>query len=453
MRSEHAHALRFAFCSYLLFIGKCTDDIGRFAHWATDTPGNRSIAPSMGNIPPSRINGLGETPVTVTHFGGVRRHLPLLENGAPPTAMPMVDLLQGSQKHDPGTAGAVAATPIEDLLNIEIQDTAAITQKIIRDLSSKYIENVLRGYPPEELRPTDIYFPYESETYLDDSKIIELLKDTAKTAESISEADLAGRVADLLEAGRPKLAGLLCDRLAAVKERSETRKGRLTAFKLKHAAKSLRAKGFKEDRSSDRVSSRDSIFKSFDKISTHQPKIDFVQADVKHFVHGFALGATNPKVHLTDISQSNKDLLAKWIATPEEKRIFIAGSGENRELIRGLNAELEKVGFAVFFYDFCVDCSPEVVGAFFVTAGNALLAATPAASISRYTSLEVAAAQRIREGQSLMILVTPEEILYASVVGAGTTGALVTFDTTPEKEARSERRMRVPSAPPAHPRH
>ena len=90
-------------------------------------------------------------------------------------------------------------------------------------------------------------------------------------------------------------------------------------------------------------------------------------------------------------------------------------------MIRKLATDLGERGYAVFFYEFCVNaanelCSSTVVGAFFATAGHAILADTPSAAASQYVLHEVTAT-RLRDRGSMALLVTPDEILTAIAAG------------------------------------
>jgi hypothetical protein len=150
-------------------------------------------------------------------------------------------------------------------------------------------------------------------------------------------------------------------------------------------------------------------------------RISFVPVDVKRFLKQFGAGRQAPYRYLDEISTEYKPLVDKWLATPPDRRVFVVGSGTDAALVRGLRSSYEKLGYAVFFYEFCAGyvrelCSPEVVGAFFGTAGKVLFADTPAAAASRFVPYEIATVQ----GHQLIILAVPSEVLVArDVLAAG----------------------------------
>lgn len=175
------------------------------------------------------------------------------------------------------------------------------------------------------------------------------------------------------------------------------------------------------------------LLKSFDNVSPIR-KIRFVRTKVKQFVSDFKKGACEPEEALRLAEQHNHEIVKAWKSTPREKRIFIAGAGEDTPQIIKIKSKLEADGYAIFFYKFCVEpsgrlCPSPMVGAFFKTSGHAMLFDSIAVTSSRYVLAEVATAQRIASNKSHLILITPMQVLAVAtgVTIVSTTAVLVTF--------------------------
>ena len=83
---------------------------------------------------------------------------------------------------------------------------------------------------------------------------------------------------------------------------------------------------------------------------------------------------------------------------PPENRIFIIGSAEDAPRVHKLQKDLEKAGYATFFYDNCKPlCGSQVVGAFCKQAHSVLAMATLEADGSAYVSAEIARPERSRD--------------------------------------------------------
>jgi hypothetical protein len=270
----------------------------------------------------------------------------------------------------------------------------------------------------------------------------------------VPSARLAEEAVELAKAGKLTDAARLCKELAAAERAAGTTGSREAALRFEQAEKALLAKelasarsrltaiGVKPterlpvDRSAadihgssdirhpsvqeilDRMPQHQArIFKPFEKVTPRISWISFVDAEVKTFTRKFYLGARRPETHLVDIGTWNEELVVRWKKTPIQKRVFLAGPGRDSAMIKKFRSELEAEGFAVFFYNFCASheagklCRPETVGAFFATAGNAILADTPAAAASQYVSHEVMAALRLKNNQRMTIMVTPGEVI------------------------------------------
>ena len=156
--------------------------------------------------------------------------------------------------------------------------------------------------------------------------------------------------------------------------------------------------------------------------------IRIVPANVKQFASDFRQGASDPEAALREAATFSPELVNAWRMTPPEKRLFIAGAGEDTAAIDVLRHQLGQDGYGVFFYKFCVKpsgqlCPSATTGAFFKTAGQVLFLDSVAASNSRYVAVELDTAQRIQRGQRQLILVTPVQVL--ALAGAPAIGAIV----------------------------
>ena len=87
-------------------------------------------------------------------------------------------------------------------------------------------------------------------------------------------------------------------------------------------------------------------------------------------------------------------------------------------MVEALRAQLEREGKTVFFYRFCSGtaalCDSKTVGAFFGTAGSAVLAVTEATS--RFLPHEVESGVRLAAGRSELVILTPEEAVFNAAV-------------------------------------
>jgi hypothetical protein len=157
------------------------------------------------------------------------------------------------------------------------------------------------------------------------------------------------------------------------------------------------------------------IFKAFETVRPRTRWRRVVRDDVKQFVRAFEKGSRDSERYFSDPS-ADPALVARWKATPKQDRVFVAGARQDMRLIQGLRAELEKQRKTVFFYTWCAGaagqlCASATVGAFFGTAGAAVLAVTDASAGSRFAPYEVTAGVRVVAGEPQLFLLTPGEAL------------------------------------------
>ena len=134
-----------------------------------------------------------------------------------------------------------------------------------------------------------------------------------------------------------------------------------------------------------------------------------VEGTVKRFSQDFEAGARNPELFLSDVKP---ELLSEWQNTPQEKRIFVIGAGEDSSKVSELAESLKSDGYAMFFYDFCRPlCSSKAVGAMFGTSGKTVLYHTSFAEHSEYVTVEIAAARSHQGLDKQVALITTGELL------------------------------------------
>jgi hypothetical protein len=160
------------------------------------------------------------------------------------------------------------------------------------------------------------------------------------------------------------------------------------------------------------------VFKAFETVQPKSRWKIFTSSDVKQFIRLFEAGAREPERYFND-PKVDQVLLARWVAAPMQDRVFLAGSQEDSALVGALRMELEKEGKVVFFYRFCAGtpgelCASSTVGAFFGTAGGALVAVTPGSTESRYVPSEIAAAIKVNKNEKSLLLLTPRDAINAA---------------------------------------
>ncbi len=143
---------------------------------------------------------------------------------------------------------------------------------------------------------------------------------------------------------------------------------------------------------------------------------------VKRFETDFRRGVRDPKRWLYQARQTRQTLVDRWLEAPLSRRVFVIGASQESGAVRHWATELERRGFSVFFYDFCADaagvlCASETVGAFFGSAGHAVLIDSASASASRFVQVEVAAARHLVGRGRRMIVVSPVEVAMRGVAG------------------------------------
>ena len=158
------------------------------------------------------------------------------------------------------------------------------------------------------------------------------------------------------------------------------------------------------------------VFRAIENVSRTSPFLTFVRTDAKKFVRGLESGWANPEAAFRRMPGSQQGLVRAWNGRPIEDRVFLIGAGKDGPGIARYIAEQEKNGKMVFFYKVCIPasgvlCPNEAIGAYMRTAGTIVLAGSPAADASRFVTVELAAVQRLNAGESMMIMLSPADIL------------------------------------------
>jgi hypothetical protein len=136
---------------------------------------------------------------------------------------------------------------------------------------------------------------------------------------------------------------------------------------------------------------------------------------VKRFSQDFEVGARNPDRYLSDVRLSQPTLVKEWQETPQERRIFVIGAGNDSAEVFELAKSLKSDGFTVFFYKFCrPECPSEGVGAMAGTSGQIMLYRTPSAKRSKFVEVEVTTARFLKGLDKQIFLISTSEFLAAS---------------------------------------
>lgn len=157
------------------------------------------------------------------------------------------------------------------------------------------------------------------------------------------------------------------------------------------------------------------VFRTFTESFILTPRI--VSSEVRAFARSFVRGGQNPRQYLaaTRRGSAASQLIERWLSTDLSKRVFIAGAGEDMYAVRQLQQKLEAQGHVVFFYRFCEPspralCDSETVGAFFATAGHAVVSDSAVARRSEFLPAEIAAGVNVSFGRGNWLMVTPVEV-------------------------------------------
>jgi hypothetical protein len=146
--------------------------------------------------------------------------------------------------------------------------------------------------------------------------------------------------------------------------------------------------------------------------------IRFVNTRVKQFLREIGFGSETAVVHLSFPPPEYAAMATRWRAKPKAMRIGLITAGIDDELAQQYRREKEAQGFVVFFYKICLEaghlCPDKMVGAFLADAGQVVVLDTPAAAASAFVFPEALTVRRLRTGEGLLIIVSPEDLIAAA---------------------------------------
>jgi hypothetical protein len=165
--------------------------------------------------------------------------------------------------------------------------------------------------------------------------------------------------------------------------------------------------------------------------------IGMVGADVFAFRAALGPGAAlrgDPLDHLASLRSPGAE---QWLQAPPDKRVFATAFGTDLPPISMFGQMLRDDGYQVFDYDFCqnfqggqVVCPTETVGAYFATAGHALLGTSEVSVRSGLVVAEASPAPVLPDNARRAVLITPTRT--ATIGEAAATGfAAVEMATRP----------------------
>lgn len=153
------------------------------------------------------------------------------------------------------------------------------------------------------------------------------------------------------------------------------------------------------------------------------PKVVYANSQAKAFSQSFLRGARDSKNRLRQLRAQRAALVDSWLQSAPEKRVFIIGASQDSREIRLLQRNLQRDGFATYFYKNCEAalaalCTSEEVGAFFATAAHAVLVQSPSVALSGFIPVELATAHSLSSG-GMVLVFTPDDLMRAASRTAG----------------------------------
>ncbi len=149
----------------------------------------------------------------------------------------------------------------------------------------------------------------------------------------------------------------------------------------------------------------------------------FVTRAAKQFVDDIRYGAQNADALIAacraEWTCPERKLVENFMKAPPEQRVFVIGSGVDTPFAAGYAKAREALGEKVFFYRDCLTaaghlCNSNLVGAMMARSGDCVVLDSANTALSEYVFPEVAAALRLRQGQSLMIMIPQEDMPAAA---------------------------------------
>lgn len=185
---------------------------------------------------------------------------------------------------------------------------------------------------------------------------------------------------------------------------------------------------------------RTSLLRSVQGLVGRLPKVVYADTGAKAFGQDFLRGARNSAALLHGLQSRHAALVDPWLGKPTDKRVFIIGASHDSRAIQQLRRDLHRDGFETYFFTDCrahLDglCGSDEVGAFFASAGHAVLVRSPAAVASGFIPVELASAGAVAGG-GLLLVFGPDDVLHALANSAGhrtpdMVGSMVTAEPAP----------------------
>lgn len=179
--------------------------------------------------------------------------------------------------------------------------------------------------------------------------------------------------------------------------------------------------------------------RALDEIQVSWWRKTFVTRDAKKFVQEVAYG-TQHSDQLIDAclkgsacSVEQKLKIGLFLSVPQSQRLFLIGAGADAPFTQAYIDARQKLGDQVFHYRNCLTpagelCSSDLLGALIAKSSDFLLADSAKAEVSQYVLPEVAAVQRLQQGQGLMIMIPIEDLKAAAEAAKYATTRAVTAE-------------------------
>lgn len=166
--------------------------------------------------------------------------------------------------------------------------------------------------------------------------------------------------------------------------------------------------------------------RALDEMHVSWTRSTFVTRAAKQFIEDIRYGAQNADVVIAACRARwtcrERNLVDDFMKVPPERRVFVIGSGVDTPFATDYAGARAALGEKVFFYKDCLTaagrlCNSDLVGALMARSGSCVALDSANAAMSEYVFPEVAAALRLRQGQSLMIMIPIEDVIAAVKAG------------------------------------
>jgi len=170
------------------------------------------------------------------------------------------------------------------------------------------------------------------------------------------------------------------------------------------------------------------VFSTLESNRLHPSVIGTVGTEMPAFRGAVERGASIGGDHLNQLAGVKSAETDLWVRTPAEKRVFLVGAISDGPTIWQLSETLRAGGYAVFLHDFrqgqslrssLGECPSALVGAYFGTAGHALVGVSDTAVRGPlFPSTTAPNASDVSAGMRRAILITPVEAATIGEAGA-----------------------------------